>query len=435
MEYHLKYGDSVIKLNIPRERVLNFIEVHDRETETDNREVLRQALRQPLNAPPLPEAVAGKHVVALVEDATRDIDVETLADVISAQLTTVASLTVIIATGTHDPETPGNHRIRDLWRRYLLSRGIPEFDVLIHDCRAEPFDDYGETPTYRNRLLVNPLIRKAEAFLVFSDMKNHYFAGYSNAIKDFLPGVCAFETTERNHALALKDASTFGHHPWHPDPARRHNPVAQDMVEAYHLIVGDRPAYLVATIEKNHRMLWAAYGDLKTVTIAGIQEVDRLMSRTVQPADLLIVSPGGYPNDESIYIAQRALELSKNALKPGGHILFLAECRNGIGPRSARKNFYDLLAQPIPQVLELLEKKYVLYSHKAYKFARLMQQTRTIAMVTALEREVIEKIHLQYVDDPQEFVNKLLAEKPDLTINIVNDGNKIALHRSSRHPV
>ncbi len=435
MEYRLKYGDSVIQLNIPQQHVLNFIEVHDRETEVDNREVLRKALNQPLNAPSLPRAVANKHVVVLVEDATRDIDVETLADVVSAQLTTVASLTMIIATGTHDPETPGNHRIRDLWRRYLLSRGVPEFDVLIHDCRAEPFDDYGETTTYRNRLLVNPQIRKADAFLVFSDMKNHYFAGYSNAIKDFLPGVCAFETTERNHALALEDASTFGHHPWHPDPARRKNPVAQDMVEAYHRIVGNRPAYLIATIEKNHRMLWAAYGELKTVTIAGMQEVDRLMSRTVQASDLLIVSPGGYPNDESLYIAQRALELSKNALKPGGHILFLAECRNGIGPRSARKNFYDLLAQPIPRVLKLLEKKYVLYSHKAYKFARLMQQTSTIAMVTALEQKVVEKIHLQYTNRPQEFIDQLLTEKPDLTINIVNDGNKIALHRSGGNAV
>ena len=428
MKFSLKYGSSVVELEIPEKNVQHYIEVQDENEPVDNGEVLRQALTQPLQAPPLQEALRGRHVVLLLEDATRDVDVETLAREVSPHLTEVASLTGIICTGTHDPETAGNRQILDVWRRYLLARGVPEFDLVIHDCRARSFDDYGETPTFKNRLLVNPLLKKAEAFLVFSDMKNHYFAGYSNAIKNFLPGVCAFETTERNHAMALRDEATFGYHPWHPDPGRRFNPVAVDMAEAYEMMVGNRPAYLVATIEKQHRILWAAYGELRAVTVAGIHEVDKRMSQTVTPADVLVVSSGGFPNDESLYIAQRALELSKNAVKPGGDILFLAECRHGIGPRASRKNFYDLLAQPLDTVLQLLEKKYVLYSHKAYKFARLIQRMHAIAMYTALERETVEKIHLQYTSDPQYFIDSLLHKNPDLTVNIVNDGNKIAIH-------
>lgn len=428
MKYRLKYGDGALDFEIPEKNVLHVVEVQETNSKAANRELLNSALQAPLAAPPLPEAVKDQHVVLLIEDSTRDVAFEDIAETLAGQLTPARFVQIIICTGTHDPYVPGNERILTTWRRYLLAKGINDFDIVIHDGHNGPFDDYGSTPTLHNRLLVNPLIRKADVFLVLSDMKNHYFAGYSNAIKNFLPGVCAVETTERNHALALDDRSTFGYHPWHPDPQRRVNPVARDMAEGYRMIVGKRPAYLLATIEKNHRIIWAAFGELKTVTVEGIRQVDRLMSREVEPAEFLIVSPGGYPNDESIYIAQRALELSRNAVKPGGKILFLAECRHGIGPREARKNFYDLLSRPLPEVFKLLEKKYVLYSHKAYKFARLIDRVSVIGMHTGLDRETVEKIHLKYVADPRAFVREELKKNPNITINIVNDGNKIALH-------
>ena len=81
-------------------------------------------------------------------------------------------------------------------------------------------------------------------------MKNHYFAGYSNPIKNFVPGICNYSTAECNHALALRDESTFGQHPLHPDPRRRDNPLAKDMWEAYKIICAGRPVYVLATISK-----------------------------------------------------------------------------------------------------------------------------------------------------------------------------------------
>ena len=67
-----------------------------------------------------------------------------------------------------------------------------------------------------NRIYINDESKDIDVFVTHSDMKNHYFAGYSNALKNFMPGICKYETIERNHALALKDNSTFGHHPLHP---------------------------------------------------------------------------------------------------------------------------------------------------------------------------------------------------------------------------
>jgi len=204
------------------------------------------------------------------------------------------------------------------------------------------------------------------------------------------------------------------------------------MEEGFRLITKDRPSYALVTIEKEHKILWSAFGNLEEVTQQGILQVDEMMSQTVEPADFLIVSSGGYPNDETIYTAQRALELSKAAVKPGGKILFLAECRNGIGPQSAKENFFDLLARPLDEVFHLLEQEYIMYSHKAYKFARLIDRCSFIGIHTRLSKSEVERIHLTFVDDPVKLVKKELEANPNVTFNLVNDGNKIALHARSR---
>lgn len=49
----------------------------------------------------------------------------------------------------------------------------------------------------------------------------------------------------------------------------------------------------------------------------------------VRAADRLIVSPGGLPNDIDLYIAQRALELTKAGVRDGGEVLFFGGLSEG----------------------------------------------------------------------------------------------------------
>ncbi len=425
--YRIKYGSKDIRLRIPEENVLHQIEVKEPEQRESNRELLRKALEEPVDALLLAEAVAGKRVVLLVEDATREVPITDLFPPVAEQLRTAAFVQVLVCTGTHNPNLPGNAEIVAALQHAFRQYDVKSFAIEIHRGKGIEYWDAGTLRT-GNRVLVNPRAKEADVYLALSDMKNHYFAGYSNALKNFLPGICANQTTERNHALALKDQATFGHHPLHADPQRQDNPLAEEMLEAFRLIRRDRVALTLAIVSKGDQILWAAYGELEEVVRRGTGEVDRLMSQTVEPADLLIVSPGGFPNDESLYTAQRALELSKNAVKPGGEVLFVAECRHGIGPDSAKENFYDLLRRPLEEVFKILEQKYILYSHKAYKFARLIASVKRIGFYTTLERTLVEPIHLFPVESPQQFVDEALQRNPNLTINIVNDGNKIALH-------
>jgi nickel-dependent lactate racemase len=425
--YQIPYHKSLLSLDIPDGNVHYYIDLKFPNTKKNNIQILTDAInRSESNS--LHEFVNQKRVGLIIEDATRDVPLEDLLEASAPDLQMAQSVTVFIATGTHDGDNDGNHTIIDLVLRSQKKYSFALDNIIVNDCHSDSFYLAGITSGINNEICVHRESQNVDVFVVYSDMKNHYFAGYSNPIKNFIPGICNYSTAEKNHALALKDNATFGHHPLHPDPNRRDNPLAQDMWEAYHLICDGRPTYVLGTISKKKKILWSAAGLLEEVVDQGIREVDRMMSMEVLPTDKLIVSCGGYPNDESLYTAQRALELSKLGVKVGGEILFIAGCANGLGPKKSIKNFFEPLTEDISNILSKLNDKYIMYSHKTYKFAHLIDQMNKIFLLSEIPSELIQSIHLSPIKDPQSVIHQWTEENPQISIGIVSDGNKLALH-------
>ncbi|MHA1859308.1 MAG: lactate racemase domain-containing protein, partial [Candidatus Thorarchaeota archaeon] len=265
-------------------------------------------------------------------------------------------------------------------------------------------------------------------YVALADMKAHYFAGYSNALKDFLPGICAFKTIEANHAMALDPRSTFGVHPFHPNPERRDNPLADDMREATEIITKGAQVFTLSVVTADKKLVWADAGTLEPVIARGIEVLDEIAAFTVETVPRIVVSPGGYPQDKSLYHAQRALELTKSAVSDGGEILFVAQCRDGVAPEKAVENFYKKLTAPIDEVIAAIKGKYHLYEHKAYKFAELLKRVSAVKMYTELDRETVEAVHLQKVDDPQGVIDEWIQEDPQVKIMVLDKGNKMAIY-------
>jgi nickel-dependent lactate racemase len=425
--YFFKFGEDKIEIFLPEKNVLTQVEVPNNNSIDNQYSLIEAAIQNPQDTPPLEEFVKNKKIIILAEDATRDVPTQIILNIISKKLSSAKSVKLIICTGTHNPNAEGNQLLANQISKIFENKNLKSFELLPHDSKNPPFDSYGIS-SFGNEFLVNPALKEADAYLVLSDMKNHYFAGYSNLLKNFIPGVCAFETVEKNHAMALNEKSTFGRHPWHPDPDRRDNPLANEMLEGYQKVVQNKPVWALVSITKNRRVIWCRAGSPQKMVEDGIRKVDADMSKTVVPADVLIISCGGYPNDESIYTAQRALELNQHAVKKGGKIIFLAECRNGIGPESAKHNFYDLLTNELPEVLKTIEKKYIMYSHKAYKFAKMMTSFAFIGIKSAIDDDNIKNIHLVPTQDPQSLIDSWLNINSDLTFNLIDDGNKIAIY-------
>lgn len=426
MKIDLHYADSFVTLRIPDKNIARIIRPWSNERQPDNITILSRALKSG-EIKDFRKVIAGKSLCVLLDDGTRDMPIADVLEQLLPILDNASSLCFLLCTGTHDAQTSENTNIKHLIEKFAAKTCISNYQIHVHNCQQDNFINAGRT-SYGTDVLFNAKADDAQVFLVLSDVKCHYFAGYCNPLKNFVPGICAYSTAEQNHSMALDEKSTFGLHPLHSDKRRRANPVAADQLEAMRLIVKDRPVYTLITISSSGRIQWAAFGLAEQLCTVAFDIVDRMNCCTVTAADRLIVSPGGLPNDIDLYIAQRALELTKNAVKDNGEILFLSACPNGVGSPITLENFYNRLTAPLDQVLTSIESKYRLFNHKAYKFAQLIKRLHRIWMYSQIPDDLIKAAHLYPAHDPQVIVDGWLTDDPNAKIIVVDGANKIALY-------
>ncbi|MHA2208765.1 MAG: lactate racemase domain-containing protein [Candidatus Thorarchaeota archaeon] len=428
MKLNLTYGDSKLEFDIPDANLAGKIIPKQVSAKSDVEGELAGVLANP-HGPPLDELVRSRNVCVLVEDHTRDAPHRELVSSIIPLLVDANRVQFIITTGSHEVNHPGNLEIVDMIRRAASDGGLRSYDVHINDCQSEDVVDLGVT-SRDTPLIINALAVGHEVYVALSDMKAHYFAGYSNALKHFLPGVCSFKTIEANHSMALDPNATFGKHPYHPDTSRRDNPLADDMREAMEIMTKNAKVFTLSVISNGKKLVWADAGRLEPVIARGIEVLDETASFTVDSVSKIIISPGGYPQDKSLYHAQRGLELTKNAVSDGGEVLFVAECRDGVAPPKATENFFNKLKAPLDEVITSISGQYHLYEHKAYKFAELLKRVGSVKMYTALDKETVQSAHLEKVDGIQDVIDSWIAKDPKTKILVLDKGNKLAIYDS-----
>jgi nickel-dependent lactate racemase len=429
LDIPLRYGDGTTILTVPGRNVSGVY--RPRPPAAAGAEGLLRDLPERAGAEALRRASRDRSVLFLVTDATRG---EPHGEILATGLKCLdrpRRLTVAIATGSHRADTAGNRRIVEEAREAARRAGMPLEPVVVHDGRAARFTDHG--PTRRGTpILLSDVLDGAEVLLAAGDIRHHYFAGYSNPTKNVLPGIAAFETIERNHSLSLEPDSTFGRHPWHPVPARRTNPVAEDMIEAFDRAVGDRPCFALVTVSSGGIPAHAELGPIREVVARGFGVADRLSSHRVPKTMRMVVSAGGVPMDTTLYLSQRAIELTRSAAADGAEILLLAECRDGIADgESALRNFYHELTRPLDEVLTRIRSGYRLYQHKAYKFAELLKRIGRLHLTSRLPEEQVRAAHLTPAPDPAQLVERWIREDPEVGITFFDEANRLCILEES----
>ena len=424
MHLSLNYGRGKLALEIPEKNILAYRRPNFAVTDSisNNQKILLEAINA-FGILRLSPIFAGRQVGVIIDVSTRSTpQVEVLA-VMLPFLRGARFVQFLIAADGHASNSAANQQLIAAIQAMMADFEFPECEIHVNDGEKDEFVEIGRTAR-GTPVQVNERSARCEVFLVISNMQNHEFAGYANPLDNFLPGICSLATLTRHHALALDERSTFGTHPWHPDLQRRNNPLADDGWEGVQMILRRRPVLALTVISSRGQLQWAKIGALIEAATAGIQKVDELMSFTLPKADYLIVSPGGYSDDESLCTAQRALELTKNVIHDGGEILFLAHCENGVGPQ----HFYDMLRKPLPEILKSIENDCARNSLAACRFAQLRQRLRAIHVHASLAPEAIARIHLTPCRDPQALVNSWLAKNPQVKINILDGANKLAIY-------
>jgi nickel-dependent lactate racemase len=274
----------------------------------------------------------GESVCFVVSDHTRrtaaDLVFPLLLDGLTRKGCSPADMRILVASGIHRRPT------QDELAGILGPKVFREFDgrIFLHDPDNEAeLVDVGTTPR-GHRVRVNRRAVKADRLILLGAATYHYHAGFGGGRKSLVPGVAARETIAHTHSLTL-DPTADRIHPNVGPGILDGNPVSEEMLAGARLC---DPDCIVNTVLAPDGTLVAAFsGDLDAAHRAACRKVEEVSRvNLAEPADLVIASAGPATNWIQ---SHKAFFNAHRAVKPGGCVVLLAPCPEGLGDERFRE--------------------------------------------------------------------------------------------------
>src|SRR5579863_3150330 len=359
MKLKIPYGRTSVALQVPPGTLLNTLEPTPRSPLRDPQEAIRDALRYPIGTPPLRQLVrSGERVAIVVNDVTRlvhtDVFLPVLVDELNAAGVPDGSIFVVFALGTHRPQTPEE-------RRGIVGKEMAQrLELFEHDCSdRRGLVRVGRT-SRGHEVWVNRRVWEADRIILTGEIVPHLIAGYSGGRKSLFPGLADAEFIRRNHSLVLDPACRIG--------VLDGNPAHEDLLEACRLFGPD--FILNVILNSAGQFLSVVAGHYDAAHRAGCQRIDEFYGTSLaDPYDVVIAGSGGYPLDIDLRQAHKGMENAARALRPGGSLVYFADCTDGAG--SAALQEWIERGVTAAELETSLRENFVVGAHKAYWLARL----------------------------------------------------------------
>ena len=352
-------------------------------------EIIRHAIANPVDAPQLRDFVLpSDRIAVLIPDKTRLCRARVILPILLAELEANGveddSITLFFASGTHAAQTESEQRA------IIGDADFERYRVEENDARNESsFVPVGIT-SRGTPVLLHRTVATADKVIATGTIVHHYFAGYGGGPKLFVPGSAAYSTAVANHRRTLTSKGDF--HPGCRDGAIHGNPVAEDIADSIRFF--PPTWYLASLLDMEGRITAAVAGDLVQAHRIGCRHVDAMYRRDVDAlSDITLVSAGGSPKDINFIQAHKALHRAAAITKAGGHIIFVAECAEGLGNASFLSWFACETTESFrKQILEH-------YEMNAHTAAALREKTRrfNITFVSSLDADVVRAMGMMPV--------------------------------------
>lgn len=378
MHFDIKYGSGTLPVDVEKSNILSVIMPNPKPPLEKAADEVKACLAAPEGTPPLETMLkerAPKKLVIIVNDITRptpySVLLPPLMEVIAKAGISDDHVTLVTATGIHDPHTPEqNVQVygADICARYrVVSHNATDKAGLVYKGKLPSGYDFW----------LNKLVDEADFLITIGVVMPHYFAGFSGGRKSILPGVAGKETVQKNHARMVELMDNL--------PPIRQNPVSLEMIQAARTAGVD--FILNVVVDDSENLVKVVAGDLERAWYKAVEVSEKMyMIPIARQADIAISAASGFPRDINLYQSQKALDHADRATKKGGTIILVAECREGYG----EKLFEDFMNRGwTPEhIMNDVKKNFVMGGHKAYGYAKVAAE-KNIIMVTSLPEKVV----------------------------------------------
>jgi lactate racemase len=320
MQIHLAYGKYGLPIELPDEWAVTVVEPRFLPALPDPQDALIQALRQPIQASPLCQAVhSGDKVGIIFSDITRATPHQLILPAVLSELAHVPreNITLFAALGTHRRNT-------ELELRKMLGDELVDGYRIVQNDAFDPATQVclGMT-SFGHEIWINAELAACPVKILTGFIEPHLFAGFSGGGKAIMPGMGGLRMILGNH-----DAHNIGN-PRATWGVTWGNPIWEEVREVAHRAGG---AFLVnVALNRDVQITGVFAGDLDAAHAAGCEFVRRTaMVRAARPFDIVITTNSGYPLDLNLYQSVKGMRAAEQIVRPGGAIIIAAECWDGI---------------------------------------------------------------------------------------------------------
>ncbi len=401
----LAYGKREITFNTDGYNCLGELKIADIPPVIDPVSAIREALAKPIGSLPLTRMLSeGDSVALIVNDDTRVANTSFFLPYLLEELGTAGvrqeNITIVFSNGTH-------RLLPENTQRELLGEEIfNTYKIINHDCHDRDNLVYLGDTSRGNRVQISRYVAQADKIILTGSIVYHFFAGYGGGRKAVVPGVAGYDTILFNHSLMLEPGAEIGR--------LEGNPVHEDLLEAVNLV---KPDFLFnVVLNEKKQFLGFFAGDYLKAHKAACEMVDRAYGVKInETADIVVAGCGGYPKDLNLYQAQKTLDNAVRAVSPGGVIVLLAQCPEGLGS-TVLEEWLHRYSSP-REIYEAVRDEFVIGGHKAYAITRLTERAKII-LVSELAPSLVKKAYLtpadtleQAMEMAKDFLGK---EKPSV---------------------
>ena len=401
MLVNLAYGRTGLEVKLPDD-ITTVIEPTYVPGLPDQEGAIRNALRNPLGGGPSLRRLVkpGQSVAISVCDVTRPMPSRTLLPVLLRELAHVPNdqVTIMIATGTHRPNTPEE-------LDEMLGPDIAgSYRVVNHSAfDAESLEYVGESssgiPVWLNRTWLEADVRITTGFV-----EPHFFAGFSGGPKMVAPGLAGFDTI-----MQLHNAERIAH-PMAVWGITHGNPI-HDAVRDIAAMTGVHCSVDV-TINRNRKITCVYAGDLFKVHEAACRSAkNSAMQEVDSPFDVVVTTNSGYPLDQNLYQAVKGMSAAAQIVKDGGTIVCAAECSDGIPDHGQYKKLLTMRDSPEALLDMILADDHNVHDQWQVQLqAQIQMRARVYLKSRHLTDEQVMEAHLTPIDSIEKTVADALRE-------------------------
>ncbi len=418
MEIELNYGRGGLLVKMPAGVEVDVIRKPPMPVIEDPRRAVQQALHKPVACSPLPELARQSNSACIaICDITRPVPNRLfLRPVIESLLAggmQAKDICVLVATGLHRSNEGAEleELVGDPWV-------LDSVRVENHDARNDGQHVLlGRTATRGTVVRIDARFAEADLRIATGLVEPHFMAGYSGGRKVIAPGLAHAETITTFHSARFMG----------DQQARncnlRGNPLHEEQLEIVRLLGGALAVNTV--IDDQRRLALVNFGEIVSSHEQAVAFASKYCEvETSQHYDVVLTSAAGHPLDKTYYQTVKGMVGAMDILKPGGDLIIVSECAEGLGSPEYRRAQRRLVQQGSEVFLNQIFRK----NHADIDEWQTQMQLKSQAVArvhlysTGLPNEDWPVTGVARVNDVEATLAACLRDRPDASLAVIPEG-------------